>query len=346
VSNQLSVAPAPLTADGANAALSDPSSGIAAVVAGIQQAYIDFGSEVGMYPAGTRIEAALRSAFDYASLAGDQAGQNRVADALTNLRKAIDHLELSEVLMTYGSVENPVDYAQYFVRQHYVDFLGREPDEAGRSYWSAKIATCGSDPACVEAMRIDTSAAYYFSIEFRETGYLVYLLHRASFGRSVSFQDFLRESREVGQGLVVGATGWQAKLAENRAAFLRNWAERADFKERFNGFTDAWFVQVLFENMGVTPTAAEREALLADLRGGATRADVLARIVENGQFKQKESAPAFVLMQYFGYLRRDPDQEGFYYWLSKLNENGGDYRRAQMVKAFLDSIEYRGRFNH
>ncbi len=195
-------------------------------------------------------------------------------------------------------------------------------------------------------MRIDTSAAYYCSIEFRETGYLVYLLHRASFGRNVLFQDFLRESREVGQGLVVGAPGWQGKLAENRAAFLRNWAERADFKERFNGFTDHWFVQVLFENMGVTPSAAEREALLADMRAGLSRADVLARIVENEQFKQKEAAPAFVLMQYFGYLRRDPDQGGFNHWLSKLNENGNDYRRAQMVKAFLDSIEYRGRFNH
>lgn len=297
-----------------------------------------------MYPAGTRIESALRSAFDNASLAGDVASQNRVTDAQTHLRRAIDYLELSEVLMLYGAAGNPVDYAQYFVRQHYVDFLGREPDEAGRSFWSAKIAACGSDPVCVEAMRIDTSAAYYFSIEFRETGYLVYRLHRASFGRNVSFQDFLRESREVGQGVVVGETGWQEKLAANRAAFLQNWVQRTDFKERFYGFTDAWFLNVLFENMGVTPTAAEREALLADLGRGASRADVLARVVENAQFKQKEFAPAFVLMQYFGYLRRDPDQEGFNYWLSKLKENGGDYRRAEMVRAFLVSGEYRDRF--
>jgi hypothetical protein len=194
-------------------------------------------------------------------------------------------------------------------------------------------------------MRIDTSAAYYFSIEFRETGYLVYRLHRATFGRNVSFQDFLRESREVGQGIVVGETGWQGKLAENRAAFFQNWVQRADFKERFNSFTDPWFLNVLFENMGVTPTAAEREALLADLRNGVSRADVLARVVEDERFKQKEFAPAFVLMQYFGYLRRDPDQEGFNYWLSKLNENGGDYRRAEMVRAFLVSREYRDRFS-
>ncbi|MET0648487.1 MAG: DUF4214 domain-containing protein [Pyrinomonadaceae bacterium] len=343
VSNKLSVAPPP-PSGGSSVATLAPAEGIAAVVSAIQQAYIDFGSEVGQYPAGARIESALHSAFDYASRAGDYAAQNNAAEALTNLGRAIDHLELSEVLMAYGSVENPVDYAQYFVRQHYVDFLGREPDEDGRSYWSAKIAACGSNPACVEAMRIDTSAAYYFSIEFRETGYLVYRLHRATFGRNVSFQDFLRESREVGQGVVVGELGWQDKLAANRAAFLRGWVERADFKERFAGFTDAWFVTVLLENMGINPTPAERDALLADLRGGVSRGDVIARLVEDERFKEKEFAPAFVVMQYFGYLRRDPDQEGFYYWLSKLKENGGDYRRAEMVRAFLVSKEYRDRF--
>jgi hypothetical protein len=143
---------------------------------------------------------------------------------------------------------------------------------------------------------------------------------------------------------VVGELGWQEQLKANRAAFLRNWVERADFKERFAGYTDFWFLAVLFENMGINPTQAERDALLADLTGGVSRADIIARLVEDERFKEKEAAPAFVLMQYFGYLRRDPDQEGFNYWLKKLKENDGDYRRAQMVKAFLDSIEYRERF--
>jgi hypothetical protein len=50
-------------------------------------------------------------------------------------------------------------------------------------------------------------------------------------------------------------------------------------------------------------------------------------------------------MEYFGYLRRDPDTRGFNFWLTKLNDFGGDFRRADMVKAFLDSGEYRQRFN-
>jgi hypothetical protein len=49
-------------------------------------------------------------------------------------------------------------------------------------------------------------------------------------------------------------------------------------------------------------------------------------------------------MQYFGYLRRDPDAEGFNFWLNKLNQFGGNHERAEMVKAFLSSSEYRERF--
>ena len=60
--------------------------------------------------------------------------------------------------------------------------------------------------------------------------------------------------------------------------------------------------------------------------------------------------PAFVLMQYFGYLRRAPDEppdanlDGYNFWLKKLDSFGGDFRRAEMVKAFLASDEYRKRF--
>ena len=96
--------------------------------------------------------------------------------------------------------------------------------------------------------------------------------------------------------------------------------------------------------MGVSPAPAERDALVASLKSGASRADVLGQIVEGQEFSRRESDPAFVLMQYFGYLRRDPDQGGYQFWLQKLDESGGDYRRAEMVKAFLSSDEYRNRF--
>jgi hypothetical protein len=59
---------------------------------------------------------------------------------------------------------------------------------------------------------------------------------------------------------------------------------------------------------------------------------------------------AFVLMQYFGYLRRDPnggqdaDYTGFDFWLTKLNQFNGNFVNAEMVKAFITSTEYRQRF--
>jgi hypothetical protein len=58
------------------------------------------------------------------------------------------------------------------------------------------------------------------------------------------------------------------------------------------------------------------------------------------------------MMQYFGYLRRNPDEtpdtnlDGYNHWLGKLIEFGGDYQKAEMVKAFLASTEYRSRFGN
>ena len=324
---------------------SGAASRIASVVVNIQQAYMDFGSERGLFPAASRIETALSSALMFAVNANTLVTQGQVSEAKSNLQKAIDNLELADVLMVNGNVGNPVDYTQYFVRQHYVDFLGREPDESGRAFWTNKIAACGSDARCVETMRIDASAAYFLSIEFKETGYLVYRLYRASFGRSVMFNEFLADTQEVEQGIIVGETGWQAELTANRKAFLRNWVARADFNARYGSMTSSQFVDAMFASMGVMPASAERDALVASLQNRtATRADVIEKIVDNEEFSRLEMNKAFVTMQYFGYLRRDPDPGGYAVWLSKLEQHGGDFRRAEMVKTFLVSTEYRDRF--
>jgi hypothetical protein len=71
---------------------------------------------------------------------------------------------------------------------------------------------------------------------------------------------------------------------------------------------------------------------------------VLAKLADNPLFVRNELNPALVLMQYFGYLGRDPDSPGFNFWLNKLNEFNGDFVKAEMVKAFLQSSEYRHRF--
>jgi len=125
---------------------------------------------------------------------------------------------------------------------------------------------------------------------------------------------------------------------------MQAWVQRQDFSARYDSLRNDQFVDALFASMGVVPPASERDSLVAALSNGTSRADVLASIVEDGQFTQQQLDPAFVTMQYFGYLRRDPDSDGFNYWLGKLEAEGGDYRRAEMVKAFLSSSEYRKRF--
>jgi hypothetical protein len=111
------------------------------------------------------------------------------------------------------------------------------------------------------------------------------------------------------------------------------------------------YVEALFRNAGVMVTDAERAALAQGLAAGSeTRATVLRKVADNAEFKLKEQNAAFVLMQYFGYLHRNPDEgrdsdlSGFNFWLKKLEENGGDFHKAEMVRAFIEASEYRDRF--
>ncbi|HKG12854.1 MAG TPA: DUF4214 domain-containing protein, partial [Pyrinomonadaceae bacterium] len=345
LSNELATTTTNATQPGTSAATTSPADRIAAVVADVQQTYIDFSNERTLYPASSRIETALSSALMHAASASSFAGQGQLAEAKSSLQKAIDNMELADVLMTYGDVQNPLDYASYFVRQHYVDFLGREPDETGRAFWQGQLDQCGTDARCVEVKRINVSAAYFLSIEFRETGFLAYKLYRASFGRTPLMREFLGDTQEVGKGVIVGELGWQERLAANKSVFFKAWVGRADFRGRYDSMTHAQFVDSLYASMGVAAPQAERDPLVSSLRtGAATRADVLAKLVDNADFSRLERNRAFVVMQYFGYMRRDPDQIGSDFWLKKLEDNGGDFVKAEMVKAFLSSDEYRNRF--
>ncbi|HEX8500725.1 MAG TPA: carboxypeptidase regulatory-like domain-containing protein [Pyrinomonadaceae bacterium] len=255
---------------------------------------------------------------------------------------------------------NPLDGDEFFVRQHYRDFFSREPDAEGLAFWTGEIRKCGANAACREARRVSVSAAFFLSIEFQETGYLVYRLYKAAYGRTPErVEEFMLDARVIGEGVVVGRPGWQQRLAANRASFLRAYVERHRFATAYPAsMTPAQFVDALFLSAGVTPSAAERQAAVDDFGAAPTSADLDARVfalrhvAESPALNQQEYNRAFVAMQYFGYLRRNPDQapdtnlDGYNYWLKKLLEFGGDYERAEMVKAFLSSGEYRGRFGN
>lgn len=264
---------------------------------------------------------------------------------------------------TVNGSSNPIDEAAFFVRQHYIDFLNREPDADGLAFWTNQITQCGSDPACIELRRINVSAAFFLSIEFQETGYLVYRMYKTGFGNlagapvPVRFTEFLRDTQQIGQGVQVGIGNWQAQLEANKQAFAIAFVQRAEFLAAFpNSLTADQFVTQLNNNAGGVLSVSKKANLVAML--GATpsdvtrRASVLRSVAEDQDLKDAEKNKAFVLMQYFGYLRRNPNDppepglnfEGYNFWLGKLNQFNGNFVNADMVKAFLVSAEYRQRF--
>ncbi|MET0645946.1 MAG: Calx-beta domain-containing protein [Pyrinomonadaceae bacterium] len=263
---------------------------------------------------------------------------------------------------TSASAPNPLDDTAFFVRQHYRDFLGRDPDAPGLQFWTNEIDQCGSDAQCREVKRVNVSAAFFLSIEFQETGYFVYLLNKASFdvGERLPFGNYAFDGQQVGRDVVVGADGWELKLAANKQELADAFVARSGFLTTYpQGLTAAQFVDALNANTGdpLNPasggslTQAERDRLVADLASGAkTRAQVLRAVAEHEEFRRRQLSKAFVLMQYFGYLRRAPNAlpdnsfDGYNFWLSKLDEFGGNYINAEMVKAFIASDEYRKRF--
>ena len=246
---------------------------------------------------------------------------------------------------------NFIDDTQFFVTQHYRDFFNRAPDPDGFEFWVNNIESCGQDAACREVKRIDTSAAFFLSIEFQETGYWVHRYYKASFGRRPLFSEFLTDTQAIADGVVVNAPGWQELLDEHKESFADSWVTRVAFTSIYDGLSNEQYVDTLIANTGATFTQTDRDALVDVLNSHVmTRAEILRLIAENQVFYEAEYNAAFVEIQYFGYLRRNPqdppntDLSGFNFWLNKLNEFGGDFRRAEMVKAFLVSGEYRQRF--
>jgi hypothetical protein len=254
---------------------------------------------------------------------------------------------------------NAIDCTEFMVRQHYIDFLNREPDAAGLAFWTNEITSCGGDLQCVEIKRLNVSAAFFLSIEFQETGYLVYKTYAAAFGATrigstvpLSLNELFADVRRVGQGVVVGMPGWEALLDAKQAAYFDEFVQRPAFIATYPPtITNAQYVDALNTNAGGVLSTSKRDQLVSDLLNSAkTRAQVLRAVAEDTDFTRAHFNRAFVLMQYFGYLRRNPNTppdntfDGYKFWVEKLDRFNGNYIEAEMIKAFITSNEYRQRF--
>jgi hypothetical protein len=173
----------------------------------------------------------------------------------------------------------------------------------------------------------------------------------------MKLSDFKPDTREISNGVVVLQDGWQQKLDNNKRAFIAEFVQRPRFTNAYPvSMTPAQFIDKLFANAQVPSTDPDYAAALtefgaaSDTSDVAARARVLRRMAENSTLTRQQFNQAFVLTQYFGYLLRDPnsgrdvDFTGYSFWLDKLNQFNGNFENAEMVKAFLSSVEYRGRF--
>jgi len=260
-----------------------------------------------------------------------------------------------------ASFPNPIDEARFFVRQHYRDFLNREPDLPGWDYWTGQITGCGNDPQCLGSRRDSTSAAFFLSPEFQVSGNFIYRIYKGALGRFPAYVEFIKDLQQATQGIVVDNKLSPQVIETNRTSFADQFVLRAEFKTLYDSLDNQQYVDKLFATTGIAPTAAERTALINGLSpgGGETRASVLRKIVDGTRvapdgsleftnrygkaFYDREFDPSFVVMEYFGYLRRDPDQAGFQFWLGKL-KLFGNWVDAEMVRSFVTSPEYRSRF--
>ena len=410
---------------------------------------------------------------------------------------------------------NLIDDSTFFVRQHYLDFLNREPDPSGLAFWVNEIESCGADVNCRAVKRINVSGAFFLSNEFQNTGLLAYLTHRSAFGPSslstpapVLYGTFERDTQALEKDYVFGQAGADAQLEANKVAFFNDFVTRPEFVATYpSTLTNDQYVDNLLINAGMSPsnfivnltnsqevpptnptttggarrpssfgtatfnmnaaqtlmtftatisnidvngaqTADTNDNLVAahihagasvapgvngavvwgffgapfndttppdatvtptvggvggtftgkwdppegngttlaaqltnlktghayinfhttqfgggEIRGNfpemqafrdslvnglnaatLTRAQVLRQVAESQFLRDRELNGVFVFMEYAGYLRRDPDTAGYNFWLRKLNEFGGSFIQAEMVKAFISSSEYRQRF--
>jgi len=232
-----------------------------------------------------------------------------------------------------------VDDIDFFVQQQYIDFLGRFPDSTGFANWVATLTGCPDggfgenlNPGCD---RVHVSAGFYQSTEFQGRGYFAYRFYETALGRRPLYVEFIPDMQKVG-----GAQSPEQEAA-SKIEYMNAFVQRPEFKNIYDALNNQQYVDKLEQTAGVT--ISNKADLVAALNGGTqTRAQVLRTVVESQVVFDKFFNRGFVSMQYFGYLRRDPDTIGFQNWVDTLNADPNNFRH--MIFGFIYSTEYRNRF--
>jgi hypothetical protein len=230
-----------------------------------------------------------------------------------------------------GVAANPIDNNEFLIRQLYIDFLGRLPDQAGLAAWLGILNNCPVDD--VHCDRIEVAHGFAHSEEFASRGYFIYRFYRAALGRVPHYSEFIPDMARVSGFLSA------QELEAAKVDFINDFMSRPEFTSRYNG-TDATAYVNLLEQTALV-TLPNKQQLINDLTAGTkTRAQVLRIAMETAEVYAKYYNEAFIVMNYFGFLRRDPDA-AFQAWIDIFNHTN-DYRT--IINGFINSLEYRQRF--
>ena len=227
----------------------------------------------------------------------------------------------------------------FFVQQQYIDFLGRMPDAGGFASWVQTLQNCpnggfgeNDNPSCD---RVPVSAGFYQSIEFQGRGYFAYRFYDAALGRRPLYTEFIPDMQKVG-----GAQSPEQEAA-SKNQYMNDFVQKPEFRAIYDALSNQAYVDKLEQTAGVT--VPNKANLVTALNNGTqTRAQVLRTVIESQSVFDKFFNRGFVTMQYFGYLRRDPDPIGFQNWVDALNADPTNFRH--MIFGFIFSIEYLNRF--
>ena len=241
------------------------------------------------------------------------------------------------------SASNPIDDYRFFLNQNYSDLLGRQPDQETFEKWNAQIAQCGSRVDCLRTRRLDVASALLTHNELPTSGLFLNTLYNIALGRRPHLNEYEADRKEI--------TNFSGTLEEARLALAITFVQRMEFEKKYPKTLQATeFVDRLLASAlqgANVDLKNERAALVGQFDGtSAGRAAIIAGIVSQSSVVDAHYNQTFVLLEYFGYLRRDPDENGFNHWLNVLKSKplrDADSARS-MVCAFLTSSEYQNRF--
>jgi hypothetical protein len=297
--------------------------------------------------------------------------QNPVGAALGSTAQATVTIEDDDNSATSGA-NNPYLTNGFFVRMNYLDFLGRDPDQNGFMDWTNVLNNCGPDKGFLGAPyncdRAHVSHGFFASPEFTDSGFLIYRMYEVGMGRLPRYAEFIPDMASL-SGFGISDNIRRQNLQD----YLQQFAAKTEFTGRFSDSLQpeqaAQLITRLEQAAGLTlpntsttqpgqPTQYGRQELI-NLRanGTLTLGQTLKAFVEQQPVYDKYFPRGFVTMQYFAYLRRDPDLNdqnlsGWKDWVDVFSNGGASKGRPDiqardyhhLIFGFIYSEEYRKRF--